>query len=121
MDKKLITGLVLAGGRGSRMGNVDKGLQPFRGSTMAQHVIDRLLPQVGSVMVNANRNLEAWLELAAPVWADETPGFAGPLAGLEAGLRHCVTPWLLAVPCDSPFLPHDHAAGVHRREAYRRV
>ncbi len=109
MDKKLITGLVLAGGRGSRMGNVDKGLQPFRGSTMAQHVIDRLVPQVGSVMVNANRNLEAWLELAAPVWADETPGFAGPLAGLEAGLRHCTTPWLLAVPCDSPFLPQDLA------------
>jgi molybdopterin molybdotransferase len=110
MDKKLITGLILAGGRGSRMGNVDKGLQPFRGKPMAQHAIDRLLPQVGSVMVNANRNLEAWLELAAPVWADETPGFAGPLAGLEAGLRHCVTPWLLAVPCDSPFLPLDLAA-----------
>ncbi|MGH8854421.1 MAG: molybdopterin molybdotransferase MoeA [Telluria sp.] len=109
MDKHLITGLILAGGRGSRMGNVDKGLQPFRGTTMAQHVIERLLPQVGSVMVNANRNLEAWLELAAPVWADETPGFAGPLAGLEAGLRHCATPWLLAVPCDSPFLPHDLA------------
>ncbi|CAN7242684.1 molybdopterin molybdotransferase MoeA [Massilia sp. LjRoot122] len=110
MDKKLITGLILAGGRGSRMGNVDKGLQPFRGKPMAQHAIERLIPQVGSVMVNANRNLEAWLELAAPVWQDETPGFAGPLAGLEAGLRHCVTPWLLAVPCDSPFLPLDLAA-----------
>ena len=109
MDKKLITGLILAGGRGSRMGNVDKGLQSFRGKPMAQHAIERLLPQVGSVMVNANRNLERWLELAAPVWADETPGFAGPLAGLEAGLRHCVTPWLLAVPCDSPFLPPDLA------------
>jgi molybdopterin molybdotransferase len=109
MDKKLITGLILAGGRGSRMGNVDKGLQPFRGKPMAQHAIERLLPQVGSVMVNANRNIESWLELAAPVWQDETPGFAGPLAGLEAGLRHCVTPWLLAVPCDSPFLPPDLA------------
>ncbi|MEX5748248.1 gephyrin-like molybdotransferase Glp [Massilia sp. X63] len=110
MDKKLITGLILAGGRGSRMGNVDKGLQPFRGKPMAQHAIERLLPQVGSVMVNANRNIDSWLELAAPVWQDETPGFAGPLAGLEAGLRHCVTPWLLAVPCDSPFLPPDLAA-----------
>ncbi|WP_409265936.1 gephyrin-like molybdotransferase Glp [Massilia sp. BHUDP2] len=109
MDKKLITGLILAGGRGSRMGNVDKGLQPFRGKPMAQHAIERLLPQVGSVMVNANRNIDSWLELAAPVWQDETPGFAGPLAGLEAGLRHCVTPWLLAVPCDSPFLPLDLA------------
>ncbi|MCC2957082.1 molybdenum cofactor guanylyltransferase MobA [Massilia sp. IC2-477] len=109
MEKTLITGLILAGGRGSRMGNVDKGLQPFRGKPMAQHAIERLLPQVGSVMVNANRNLDAWLELAAPVWADETPGFAGPLAGLEAGLMHCATPWLLAVPCDSPFLPRDLA------------
>jgi molybdopterin molybdotransferase len=109
MDKTLITGLILAGGRGSRMGSVDKGLQPFRGKPMAQHAIERLLPQVGSVMVNANRNLESWLELAAPVWADETPGFAGPLAGLEAGLTHCATPWLLAVPCDSPFLPLDLA------------
>ncbi len=110
MNKTLITGLILAGGRGARMGNADKGLQPFRGKPMAQHAIERLLPQVGSVMVNANRNLEAWLELAAPVWADETPGFVGPLAGIEAGLRHCVTPWLLAVPCDSPFLPPDLAA-----------
>lgn len=121
MDKQFITGLILAGGRGSRMGNVDKGLQPLRGKPMAQHAIERLLPQVGSVMVNANRNIERWLELAAPVWPDETPDFAGPLAGLEAGLRHCVTPWLLAVPCDSPFLPLDLAerlaAAVEQHDA----
>lgn len=109
MDKHLITGLILAGGRGSRMGNVDKGLQPFRGTTMAQHVLERLAPQVGSIMINANRNLEAWRAFEVPVWPDETPDFAGPLAGLEAGLRHCATPWLLAAPCDSPFLPPDLA------------
>lgn len=109
MDKHLITGLILAGGRGSRMGNVDKGLQPFRGTTMAQHVLERLAPQVGSIMINANRNLEAWRAFDLPVWPDETPDFAGPLAGLEAGLRHCATPWLLAAPCDSPFLPSDLA------------
>ena len=109
MDKHLITGLILAGGRGSRMGNVDKGLQPFRGTTMAQHVLERLAPQVGSIMINANRNLEAWRAFDVPVWPDETPDFAGPLAGLEAGLRHCATPWLLAAPCDSPFLPPDLA------------
>ncbi|MGI4716827.1 MAG: molybdopterin molybdotransferase MoeA [Janthinobacterium lividum] len=109
MDKHLITGLILAGGRGSRMGNVDKGLQPFRGTSMAQHVLERLAPQVGSIMINANRNLEAWRAFDAPVWPDETPDFAGPLAGLEAGLRHCATPWLLAAPCDSPFLPPDLA------------
>ncbi|MEW6763370.1 MAG: gephyrin-like molybdotransferase Glp [Pseudomonadota bacterium] len=109
MDKHLITGLILAGGRGSRMGNVDKGLQPFRGTTMAQHVLERLAPQVGSVIINANRNLESWRVFNVPVWPDETPDFAGPLAGLEAGLRHCATPWLLAAPCDSPFLPADLA------------
>jgi len=109
MDKHLITGLILAGGRGSRMGNVDKGLQPFRGTTMAQHVLERLAPQVGSVIINANRNLEDWRAFGMPVWPDQTPDFAGPLAGLQAGLRHCTTPWLLAAPCDSPFLPADLA------------
>ena len=109
MDKHLITGLILAGGRGSRMGNVDKGLQPFRGTTMAQHVLERLAPQVGPVIINANRKLDSWRAFGVPVWPDETPDFAGPLAGLEAGLRHCATPWILAVPCDSPFLPGDLA------------
>jgi molybdopterin molybdotransferase len=109
MDKHLITGLILAGGRGSRMGNVDKGLQPFRGTTMAQHVLERLAPQVGSLIINANRNLESWRAFGVPVWPDETPDFAGPLAGLEAGLRHCATPWILAAPCDSPFVPADLA------------
>ena len=109
MDKNQISGLILAGGRGSRMGNVDKGLQPFRGSTMVAQVLERLRPQVGSVGINANRNLDTYATLGVPVWADDTPDFAGPVAGLEAGLRHCATPFLLAVPCDSPFLPHDLA------------
>ena len=109
MDKNQISGLILAGGRGSRMGNVDKGLQPFRGSTMVAQVLERLRPQVGSVGINANRNLDTYAALGVPVWADDTPDFAGPVAGLEAGLRHCATPFLLAVPCDSPFLPHDLA------------
>ncbi|MCD2515582.1 molybdenum cofactor guanylyltransferase MobA [Massilia sp. G4R7] len=109
MDKHLITGLILAGGRGSRMGNVDKGLQPFRGTTMAQHVLERLAPQVDSIIINANRNLEDWRAFGVPVWPDQTADFAGPLAGLQAGLRHCTTPWLLAAPCDSPFLPPDLA------------
>lgn len=109
MDKHTISGLILAGGRGSRMGNVDKGLQPFGAGTMVQEVLARLAPQVGSVAINANRNLDTYRALGVPVWPDETPGFAGPLAGLEAGLRHCATPYLLAVPCDSPFLPHDLA------------
>lgn len=97
-----ISALILAGGRGSRMGHVDKGLQPFRGTTMVQHVLERLAPQVGAVAINANQNLPAYAALGAagapvPVWPDETTGFAGPLAGLEAGLRHCATPYRKSV------------------------
>src|SRR3954468_10349529 len=104
-----ITGLILAGGRGTRMGHVDKGLQPLRGSTMAAHVLQRLAPQVASVAINANQNLDTYGALGVPVWPDDTPGFAGPLAGLEAGMRRCTTPYLLTAPCDSPFLPADLA------------
>jgi molybdopterin molybdotransferase len=110
MNKNDITGLVLAGGRGTRMGTVDKGLQPFRGTTMVFNVLERLLPQVGAVAINANQNQDSYRALSVPVWSDETPGFAGPLAGLEAGMRHCTTPYLLTAPCDSPFLPPDLAA-----------
>jgi molybdopterin molybdotransferase len=110
MNTASISGLVLAGGRGTRMGSVDKGLQPFGGSTMVAHVLERLRPQVASVAINANQNLDAYGAFGVPVWPDDTPGFAGPLAGLEAGLRRCVTEYLLAVPCDSPFLPADLAA-----------
>jgi molybdopterin molybdotransferase len=110
MNTASISGLVLAGGRGTRMGSVDKGLQPFGGSTMVAHVLERLRPQVASVAINANQNLEAYQAFGVPVWPDDTPGFAGPLAGLEAGLRRCATEYLLAVPCDSPFLPADLAA-----------
>lgn len=105
-----ISALILAGGRGSRMGHVDKGLQPFRGTTMVQHVLERLAPQVGSIAINANQNLDAYAAFGAPVWPDETTGFAGPLAGLEAGLRHCDAPYLVTAPCDSPFVPLDLAA-----------
>jgi molybdopterin molybdotransferase len=109
MNNASISGLVLAGGRGTRMGNVDKGLQPFGGSTMAAHVLERLRPQVAAVAINANQNLDAYGAFGVPVWPDDTPGFAGPLAGLEAGLRRCATPYLLSAPCDSPFLPQDLA------------
>jgi molybdopterin molybdotransferase len=104
-----ITGLVLAGGRGTRMGTVDKGLQPFRGQAMVQHVLARLRKQVGPLLVNANQNHAAYARFGFPVLADETAGFAGPMAGLETGLRHCVTTWMLTAPCDSPFLPSDLA------------
>ncbi|MES2150387.1 MAG: molybdenum cofactor guanylyltransferase MobA [Pseudomonadota bacterium] len=100
-----VTGLILAGGRGSRMGHVDKGLQPFRGATMVQHVMQRLAPQVAAMAVNANQNLERYAEFGMPVWPDDLAGFEGPLAGLETGLRRCATPCLVTAPCDSPFVP----------------
>lgn len=110
MNKKAsISGLILAGGRGSRMGHVDKGLQAFRGTTMAAHVLARLAPQVASVAINANQNLDTYAAFGVPVWQDDLAGFAGPLAGLETGLRRCQTPYLLTAPCDSPFLPVDLA------------
>ena len=109
-----ISGLILAGGRGTRMGQVDKGLQPFRGKTMAAHVLERLAPQVASVAINANQNLDVYAAMGAPVWPDDLPGFAGPLAGMEAGMRRCQTPYLLTAPCDSPFLPPDLAERLLR-------
>lgn len=102
-----ITGVVLAGGRGSRMGGVDKGLQNFQGAPLALHALMRLSPQVGQLMINANRNLSAYEALEVPVWPDSTPDFAGPLAGMLTGLEHCETPWLVTVPCDSPLFPLD--------------
>jgi molybdenum cofactor guanylyltransferase len=107
LNRDLITGLILAGGRGSRMGEVDKGLQPLGGEPMVSHIIKRLAPQVGTLIINANRNLETYKRLGAPVWPDELTGFAGPLAGLQAGLLHCQTQYLVTAPCDSPFFPSD--------------
>lgn len=107
MDTSSITGLILAGGRGSRMGCVDKGLQMFRGKPMVAHVIERLAPQVQGLLLNANQNLEVYQGFGLPVWPDSVQGFAGPLAGLQAGLAHCATPYLVTAPCDSPFLPAD--------------
>jgi molybdopterin-guanine dinucleotide biosynthesis protein A len=102
-----ITGLVLAGGRGSRMGGVDKGLQNFHGVPLALHALLRLGPQVGHVMINANRNLGAYEAFGAPLWPDALPDFAGPLAGFLAGLEQSETPYLVTVPCDSPQFPLD--------------
>lgn len=102
-----ITGLILAGGRGSRMGGVDKGLQNHHGIPLAKHALLRLQRQVGSVMVNANRNLGDYESMGVPVWPDALPDYPGPLAGFLAGLEHCKTPYLVTVPCDTPGFPLD--------------
>ena len=89
------------------MGSIDKGLAPLGNQPMVQHVIDRLKPQVQRLLINANQNLDTYATFGAPVWPDAMPDFAGPLAGLQTGLMHCETPWLVTAPCDSPFLPAD--------------
>ncbi len=109
IDKNSITGLILAGGRGSRMGGVDKGLQNYQGIPLAMHALLRLSPQVGEIMINANRNLAAYESMGVPVWPDASSDFAGPLAGFAAGLERCETPYMLTVPCDSPKFPDDLA------------
>ena len=107
IDANDITGLVLAGGRGSRMGGVDKGLQIHLGMPLALHAVLRLGAQVGAMMINANRNLAAYESMGVPVWPDALPDYPGPLAGFLAGLERCESPYLVTVPCDSPRFPDD--------------
>ena len=102
-----ITGLVLAGGKGSRMLGADKGLVEWQGRPLARHALERLGPQTGSVAVNANRNLHIYQGWQVPVWPDADDRYPGPLAGLLAGLAQCTTDWLVTVPCDSPLFPLD--------------
>ena len=110
IDSQDITGLILCGGRGTRMGGVDKGLQNHHGFPLALHALMRLQPQVGHLLINANRNLSAYESMGVPVWPDPMADYPGPLAGWLAGLEHCETPYLLTVPCDSPNFPLDLAA-----------
>jgi molybdopterin-guanine dinucleotide biosynthesis protein A len=102
-----VTGLVLAGGQGRRMGTVDKGLQPLRGKPMVAAVLARLAPQVDEILINANQNLQDYEAFGHRVVPDAIGGFAGPLAGLHAGLGAAGHPLVLTAPCDSPFLPLD--------------
>ena len=112
-----ITGLILAGGRGSRMGGIDKGLQNFRGLPLALQTLMRLQMQslpLQEILINANRNLSAYESLGVPVWPDSIDGYAGPLAGFLTGLERCETPLLLTVPCDSPLFPLDLVERLHQ-------
>lgn len=109
-----ITGLILAGGKGSRMGHVDKGLQSLHGQPLVMHIMKRLKPQVHSLAINANRHHDHYAQFGLPLWPDLLSGWPGPLAGLHSGLTHCSTDYLMAVPCDAPLLPPDL---VHRLAA----
>ncbi|MBS0328153.1 MAG: molybdenum cofactor guanylyltransferase [Proteobacteria bacterium] len=110
LPRSAVTGIVLAGGQGRRMGGVDKGLVELDGTPLVAHVIARLAPQVATIVVNANRNATRYAAFGYPVVADAHGGFAGPLAGLHAGLSAASTPYVVTAPCDSPFLPADLVA-----------
>jgi molybdopterin-guanine dinucleotide biosynthesis protein A len=109
VERDQITGLILAGGQGSRLGGIDKGLQRVAGQPLAQLALQRLAPQVGRLMISANRHIDDYRRLGAPVWPDapSDSGYEGPLAGFLAGLQHCDTPYLVTVPCDCPHFPAD--------------
>ncbi|MDP1610158.1 MAG: molybdenum cofactor guanylyltransferase MobA [Sulfuritalea sp.] len=111
--REQITGVILAGGQGRRMGGVDKGLQDLHGRPLVQWVLDRLAPQVGTVLISANQNLERYAALGCAALPDGIPGFAGPLAGIHVALAWADTPLVATVPCDSPFLPADLVARLH--------
>ena len=105
-----VSGIVLAGGLGRRMGGVDKGLQTLHGKAMIEHVLARLAPQVDEIVINANQNVPRYQAFGHRVVSDRITGFAGPLAGLHAGLAAVSHPLAVTVPCDSPFLPADLVA-----------
>ena len=111
-----LTGGILAGGRGSRLGGRDKGLIEWRGKPMVAHVIERLAPQVDGILISANRNLDDYRRFGYPVVSDALDGFQGPLAGFAALLAACPTDWLVTAPCDSPLLPPDLVARLWARQ-----
>jgi molybdopterin-guanine dinucleotide biosynthesis protein A len=108
-----ITGVVLAGGQGRRMGGVDKGLVELDGRPLVAHVLSRLAPQVADVLINANQNIDRYAAFGVPVVPDDVGGFAGPLAGLHAGLTRATRDYVATAPCDSPFLPADLVARLY--------
>ena len=108
-----ITGVILAGGEGRRMGGLDKGLQDLDGRPLVYWVLSRLAPQVDGVLISANRNHGRYARLGCPVVSDSIPGFAGPLAGLQAALLSATTPLVASAPCDSPYLPADLVSRLH--------
>ncbi|MDA8095479.1 MAG: molybdenum cofactor guanylyltransferase [Betaproteobacteria bacterium] len=102
-----VTGIILSGGRARRMGGCDKGLQPFRGRPLIESVVERLAPQVDELLISANRNIDRYALLGRPVLPDPTPGFRGPLEGVQRALSQARHPLVVSVPCDAPLLPRD--------------
>lgn len=105
-----ITGVILAGGRGSRMGGADKGLLSLAGKPLIAHAIARLAPQVATLIISANRNLDAYRQFDLPVIMDRIADYCGPLAGLHSAMSVIETDWLISAPCDTPFVPLDYVS-----------
>ncbi|WP_455820586.1 molybdenum cofactor guanylyltransferase MobA [Pseudomonas cerasi] len=106
-ERETITGVILAGGRGSRMGGEDKGLILWQSKPLYQHALQRLQPQVTTVWINANRNIEVYQQSGLPVISDTLTDFPGPLAGMLAALQQAETEWVVFTPCDTPLLPNN--------------
>jgi molybdopterin-guanine dinucleotide biosynthesis protein A len=113
LARDTITGLVLAGGLGRRMGGEDKGLVPLAGRPMVEHVLDALRPQVGAIVINANRNRERYAAYGYPVIADSLDGYLGPLAGVLSALQHVATEFLVTAPCDAPLVAPNLVSRLH--------
>jgi molybdopterin-guanine dinucleotide biosynthesis protein A len=114
-----VLGLLLAGGLSRRMGGGDKALRLLGGRTLLEHVIDRIAPQVAGLVLNANGDPGRFARFGLPVVVDSVPDFAGPLAGILAGLDWAAAnrpdcPVVVSVPTDAPFLPHDLVARLLR-------
>lgn len=116
-----VTAVILAGGQGRRMGGADKGLIDYRGRPLIEWVLDALAPQVGEIVISANRNLERYAAYGYRVLPDTLPDFPGPLAGVLAALNAVTTEWLLVVPCDTPHLPADLALRLRGAAEYEDV
>ena len=115
ITRHIFTAVILAGGQARRMGGQDKGLIELAGSPMIQHILEAIAPQVGKVIINANRNQEIYAHYGYPVIADELDGYCGPLAGMASSMRAVDTPFMVTVPCDSPFVPRDLVERLYLR------
>ena len=117
MHSEAITGVVLAGGRATRMGGADKGLQLLNGKPLWRHVAEALQPQVGQLVISANRNLDRWRAGGFPVYSDSMDNFPGPLAGMLSVMQQVESEWFLFCPCDTPFIPSSLAQRFTQQRA----
>lgn len=105
LTKSDITAVILAGGRGRRMGGLDKGLMHFSGKPMIEHILAAITPQCETVIINANRHIKRYATYKHPVLSDKSNNYLGPLAGFAIAMENATTPLLITLPCDAPIIP----------------